>query len=435
MPASSRAERQVLWRRDADPRFDHAWPALAAERSVQVAVIGGGFTGLSAALKLAEGGVEVALLEADRPGVGASGRCAGFLVPNLARADPDALRATYGAAIGERLARRIGAAPAELSAAAERLGVGGAVRRCGWLQPVVGAAALAPARARFEQWRALDQPVEWLDAAAAERATALTGLAGAWLDRAGGVLQPVDYLNGLARGIGAAGGALYAGSPVTELRPTGCRWRLVTPRAALTAERVLVCTNGGGFPGLEALGRAVLPVTVTQVASRPLAAELRAGLAARPVSDTRRNIFTYRFDRAGRLITGGMSLAGARTGLRRFGAALLHRARRELRLPAAALSVDTVWQGRIAVTPDYLPRLYRPAPGLWAGVGCNGRGIAMTWVLGGMLAAAARGDDPLLPVSPLRPWPWRHAASLSLPCALLLGRLRDRLQASPPAGL
>src|SRR5579863_6639642 len=85
-------------------------PPLDGDRSVSVAIVGGGFTGLSAALHLAEQGVDVTVLEAHEPGWGASGRNGGQVNPGL-KPDPDRVESDFGEDLGGRMNAFAGAAP------------------------------------------------------------------------------------------------------------------------------------------------------------------------------------------------------------------------------------------------------------------------------------------------------------------------------------
>src|SRR5215472_14281698 len=98
--------RRTLWWHTAGAR--PAMETLTSDVTADVAIVGGGFTGLTAALHLAPRGVRVAVLEAEEIGAGASGLNAGFVVPNLAKADPDMVLARIGAERGRRLLDLVG---------------------------------------------------------------------------------------------------------------------------------------------------------------------------------------------------------------------------------------------------------------------------------------------------------------------------------------
>src|SRR5271170_3676531 len=108
-------------------------PKLDGDRSVSVAIVGAGFTGLSAALHLAERGVDVAVLEAHEPGWGASGRNGGQVNPGL-KHDPDAVERDFGVELGSRMNALAGGAPAFVFDLIERHAIQCDARRNGTLR-------------------------------------------------------------------------------------------------------------------------------------------------------------------------------------------------------------------------------------------------------------------------------------------------------------
>jgi glycine/D-amino acid oxidase-like deaminating enzyme len=250
------------------------------------------------------------------------------------------------------------------------------------------------------------------------------------LDDDGGTLHPLDYLRGLANGVQQRGGTVHEHTAALAVRPlAGGGWQVAVAEGTILAGAVLLCTNGFTHGAASHLGRSVVPLRVYQVATAPLDAETVARIAPdrRPVGDTRQNLFTYRLDRDNRLISGGMAAVplGAKA---RLGKAVVTRLASELNLPHTP-EVEVVWTGTAAMTPDFLPRLHVLGDGFFAGIGCNGRGIAMTAQLGQVLAKAALGADPAIlpvPVKPLRPLPFHQFTPLVVSAALVQARLADR---------
>ena len=433
----TRADPPTLWHQTAPPLAP--FPALSGSVEADLAVIGGGFSGLSTALHAARAGLSVRLIEADRIAWGASGRNAGFVVPNFAKLDPSDVRARLGEARGERLVRMAaGSADLVFDLIAHHQIACDPVR-AGWIQPSHSEGALTKARDRVAQWAAEGRPVEFLDAAQVEALTGVSGWRGGWIDRSGGTINPVGYARGLARAAVAAGARLHEASPATGLVHEGHAWRITTPNGTIHARRVVLATNAYAanaatlWPGLA---RSFFPLRVFQIATEPLdpadAARLLPGRQA--VSDSRRNLFTFRFDAGNRLITGGMHILSPGAGERV--------PRRILARMARALGLDPpprlafAWSGLAAVSPDFLPRVIELAPGLIAGFACNGRGIALTTAMGAELAAWAAGrpaDDLALPSVGLHPIPF-HGLSRLAPNALLpFSMARDRMES--PEGL
>lgn len=423
------------------PPHDTLWHATTAEGPrpgppvqdlrVDAAVIGAGFTGLSAALAFAEAGVSVAVLEAGEIGAGASGRNAGFVVPHFSRADPDTVRDRLAPDRAEALLSLIESGADHVFALAARLGLGDQAEQAGWLQPAHTAAAAAALQDRVAAWQARGRPVHWLPAGEVAARTGMTVYHGALSDESGGVVNPLALARGLADLALRAGARLHTATPVSAMRREAGEWVLRTDRGReIRADRVLVATNAGTGGAAARLGRTVLPLQVYQIATEPVDAATVARIASRrqPVSDTRTNIFTYRLDADDRLISGGMALipvaAEARMG-RRIAARLA----RELRLEAVP-RIAHVWRGTAAMTRDALPALVEHGPGVWGAIGCNGRGVAFTNVFGAALARwIAAGADPAqapLPVQAARPLRMRGPGRLAPSAVLLGGMWRDR---------
>ena len=417
---------RTLWWATAATRPLTAPPGPAA---VDVAVVGGGFTGLTAALHLARQGARVAVLEAASIGAGASGLNAGFVVPNFAKADPAAVIARLGAARGERLLAMVGGGADRVFATIREHAIACDAEQVGWMH-VAHAPAMAEMLARrAEAWQALGRPVALLDAAAARARTGLRHCAGALLDPSGGMLHPLNYAYGLARAVLAAGGAIHEACPVTGIDRSGAGWRLACGAHAVQAGQVLLCTNAFVHGAARPLGRSAVPLVVYQIATEPLdeATVRRISPLRNPMADTRANLMTYRLDRDNRLISGGMAMLPV-CAEARMARMIATRLRDELglaRTPAPAF----VWRGTAAMTTDFLPHLYQLGPGFLGGIGCNGRGIALTAMLGEAMAAAAGGARPDdLPIGLARPGgiPLRALAAAAPSLAIAQARWQDR---------
>ena len=423
-----------LWAATAPPA-PATQPLPAGEHRAELAVVGGGFTGLSAALHAAGRGADVCVLEAGDVGFGASGRNNGQVIPTLTRADPDILVQAFGPEQGEYLVALLRDSAQTLFDLARRHGMECEAVQNGWVQPAHRDSRLAISRSRVSQWQRRGAPVRLLDR---DEVSAMTGSrfwCGGWTNPTGGHINPLAFTRGLARAALAAGARVHTNSAVTGLQRDGDGWQLSTAQGTLRARRVLMATHG--YSGalvpcpVPVLPSTVVPVRSYQMATRPLPPELLATVLPGNVamSDTQADLHFARRDAQGRIVTGaGLALhTGFDSRLRqRVGARLLKLYPQLQAL--GGITFEHVWYGQFAATPDKLPRFYRFDDGLLGWVGCNGRGVAFGTALGAPLAdalldggAAARR----LPFESPRPIPGHAFAGVGTRVATLYYRWLD----------
>ncbi|MDI1345479.1 MAG: FAD-binding oxidoreductase [Pseudolabrys sp.] len=416
-----------LWEKTAPP--DPSDPPLVGEHKADVCVVGAGFTGLSAALHLAEAGISVIALDVECAGFGASGRNGGQVLPGF-KWYPDELVGRYGASRGERMAAFGAAAPALVYDLIARHGIACGLRNCGWLNAAVDDAALAVQTSRAEQLARRGAKVRVVDRAEARELLGTGRYCGAMLDERAGALNPLAYARGLATAAQRHGARVHRGSAATNLARINGRWRVATVGGAVSADTVLLCTNGytgGLWPGLA---QEFIPINSLQVATRPLPDKVRATILPRGhvVSDTQRILLYFRLDDEGRLIMGGRGSLGetSRDSLFRFVEDAACRLFPQIGRPEWQFR----WSGKVALTADHMPHVHELAPGLRSCGGYNGRGVAMASAMGRELTEWVRtgnAETMALPPSPLQPLPFHGMRRPVLEVITAYLRLRDRL--------
>ena len=392
-----------------------------------MAIVGAGYTGLSAALHLAERGRAVAVLEAHEPGWGAAGRNGGQVNPGL-KHEPDEVERDLGAEAGARLVRLAADAPGYLFGLIERFGIDCESERGGTLRAAYHESQLASLADSAEQWRRRGVELALADRS---RIHALTGpqrYVAALFDPRGGSVNPLGLARGLATAALRAGAQIYGMTRATVLERSGAGWLVKTAHGAVYADSVVIATDGysdGLWPGLRT---SIVPVFSAIAATDPLPATL-----ATAIMPTRAVVYEvgavtayYRRDAGGRLLMGGRGVQRAAPGFSDY----RHLVRYAERLWPDIRRVQWShwWNGQFALTPDFYPRLHAPAPGVFIALGYSGRGVALATSMGEVVAAAVDGtahSDLAVPVSPIRRIPLHAFWRLGVAGRIAYGRLRD----------
>src|SRR5258707_8149518 len=261
------ALRPILYADTAVPPV--AAPPLETDRTVSVAIIGGGFAGLSTALHLAGQGTDAIVLEAQEPGWGASGNNGGQLNPRP-KLDPDTIEATFGAELGRRMIAFAYDTPVFTLDLIRRHRIACEARQNGTLRAAYHEANAAAGENTPEKCIRRGMPVSVLDRTAAQQATGTDRYVRAMWDARGGDLQPLSYARGLARAPPPAGAAIHGQTPAISLRREAGRWRIETPRAVVRAEKVQIATNGFTDDLLPGLRRTIVPIFSSIAPTEPL---------------------------------------------------------------------------------------------------------------------------------------------------------------------
>jgi len=414
-----------------------AFPASAIDTSpvepgetVDLAVVGAGFLGLSTALLAARIGLSVRVVEADRIGAGASGLNGGLIIPGL-KHDPETLEARFGARGATIAAFGAGTADAVFSLIrSEAMDV--PHTRAGWIQVAHTEAAMRRAENRVAQWRAHGAAVEMLDSAGIARTTGAAGYLGGWIDRRAGTVDPLAFVRALARTVIASGARVAERTRVTELRRKGEGWRVETRGGVgFDAGKVVVATNAYSDGLLLGLSETIVPLNSFQIATARMPEDLDSAILpeGQAVSDSRRILLYYRRSPDGRFMLGGRGPMSGPRDAADF--AYLERAMLRLYPALQGIAIEHRWSGRVGVTPNHLPHIHEPEPGLIAAIGCQGRGIGLMTALGARLAIYAAGGDARdlpFPVTPVRPIPFPRFRRLGVAGAIALYRTLDRLE-------
>jgi glycine/D-amino acid oxidase-like deaminating enzyme len=379
-----------------DPPDDQL-PALTGEIRADVAIIGGGYTGMAAALRLAERGADVVLVEAEFCGRGASSRNAGHLTPTIA-GDPLILATAYRRRAAE-LIRVADSAVRFTEQLIERLGIECEYERTGNVSAALTTGQLRRSERVARFLRSVGGDVDFVSATDWGLPK---GFLGGILERDGGHLNPGKFARGLRAALQNAGVQIFEGCPVGSVERQNRGVMVRTPRGELRVDRALLATNAYANQLLAAPRRVVVPVWVTLAETDPI----NPGRLAATGWTSRSGIYTqhiiledYRPTARSSILVGTRMVQRLHTG---FGdrtpdarvVADLQRGFRD-RFPSLHdVAIRRTWGGLIAMTPSWLPVAGDAAPGISYLMGYNGHGLAQAPYLGTLMADRLAGDSP-----------------------------------------
>lgn len=373
--------------------------ALTEEVSADLVVVGGGYTGCAAALRAAELGASVCLVEAESFGYGGSGRNVGLANAGL-WLPPEDINARLGAQAGARLSEILGKAPDLVYGLIAQYGIACEPVRNGTLHCAHAPSGMDDLNRRAQQLQAIGAPVQLLDANEAQSRVGSEAVHGALFDPRAGTIQPLAYVCGLARAAIETGARLYDQSPVTNLRRIGGQWLIETVQGTVRARHMIMATNGYARTIQGYQTPDIVPVHYFQGATPPLPEKVTNSLLPNQEGcwDSALVMSSWRMDHAGRLIIGAMG------SLDHFGRSIhknwLQRKIGKLFPALAGIELESLWFGRIAMTQEYLPKILK-LEDAFVSFGYSGRGIGPGTVFGQRMAEALiKGDDAFLPLPP-----------------------------------
>jgi glycine/D-amino acid oxidase-like deaminating enzyme len=388
-----------LWK-DTAPAAPKLAP-LEGEHRTDVAIIGGGYTGLSAALHLAEAGTGVTLLEAHYVGFGGAGRNVGLVNAGLWLM-PDDVERLVGQAHGSQLVAVLGKSPDLVFGLIEKHDIPCEAVRKGTLHLAHSRGSLRGLEQREAQWQKRGAPVKLLSRKEAASRIGSDAFHGALFDERAGTVQPLAYTYGLATAARNTGASLFDQSPVIDCTRVPQGWRLKTPAGNVFATFVILATQGYADFAFKQKSAEIIPFNFFQFATPPLPAEIRRTIlpGGEGAWDTALILSSFRMDATGRLIVGSVGqVEGGGYGLHESWA---QRTLAGIFPQIGKTAFDYAWNGRIAMTCDHIPRFHIFDRDMVTVTSYNGRGIGPGTVFGKLLAQFAQGASPdtiPLPVS------------------------------------
>lgn len=390
-----------IWDKSAEENDYHS--SLQSDQNVDVAIVGGGFTGLSTALHCAEKGLTAQVLEAEQIGFGGSGRNCG-LVNAALWLPPQDVTQQLGPTYGPRFIKKFGSGPDYVFDLIQKHQIQCEATKTGTIRAAHSPSGYQELERRAAEWSRLGEPVDLLNR---EQVTDLIGtdaFYGGLLDHRAGTINPMGYCRGLARAALGAGAKISTGVRAQKLHKDGAKWKVETDQGVVTANAVVIGTNAYSDDLWPDLKRVFTMIHYFQLATKPLGPEADHILpGGQGLWDTGQIMFNFRRDTSNRLLIGSMGKI-----IGNVDKGLSHRwAKKQIARLFPALGpveFDDAWHGQIAMTSNHLPRVHVLDENLFTPIGYNGRGITTGTMFGQAMADLLTGMDPKdlpLPVTKL----------------------------------
>lgn len=379
----------------------------APEGTADVAVVGAGFTGLSAALALAKKGAKVVVLEADSVAGAASGRNGGMCNNGFAQ-DYGGMVEKFGLERANKLYRAFDAGVDKVEAIIAEEGIDCHFGRVGKLK-VAAKPEHYEKIIRSQELLARNVDPETRLVPRAELAAEIGSdrFYGGMLYEKSANMHMGMYGQGLAEAVVRRGGTVYENNPLIKMRRvSGASHELTTPHGTVRANQVLLATGTSAFGPLAWFRRRIVPVGAYLIATEPLPVELLDRLTPRRRNtvDTKNFVSYFRTTPDNRILFGGRARFSGRSdpaGDRKSGV-ILRRSMLEFFPELADVRIDYCWGGMVDMTSDRLPRAGE-REGLFYSMGYSGHGTHMATYMGAIMAEVLDGKADL---NPWRDFDW-----------------------------
>jgi glycine/D-amino acid oxidase-like deaminating enzyme len=424
--------KQVPYWLDTAPKGPD-YTATSLPDAVDVAVVGGGLTGLSASLHLAKAGASVALFEKDTLGFGASGRNGGMCTTGLTISYRMAV-ARYGVATAGRLFLAFNAAIDTVEKLVRDESIDCDFSRAGKLN-LAAKPAHYEGLARTHEALAtdLDYPTELAPGARLRDEVGSDYYHGGLVDPQAAGLHVGRFVRGLAGAADRLGVSLNEHAPVTELRKVrGQTHDVVTARGTVRADKVLIATNGYTGAALPWYRRRIVPVGSFIIVTEPLHEELVNELmpTRRMASDSKNLLYYFRITPDQRLLFGGrarFAISNQQSDLK--SGRILRKGMLEVFPQLARRRIEYTWGGQVGMTLDRIPHA-GVHDGVYYSMGYCGHGVQMATYMGRQMAEVMGGN---LDANPWREFPFRAVPGhfgppWFLPFAGAYYRVKDRVR-------
>jgi gamma-glutamylputrescine oxidase len=405
------------------------YPALDGDANADVVIIGGGFTGLSAAVHLAKAGVDVVLIDANRFGDGASGRNGGQLGTGQ-RGSLDDMEAAYGWTRAKALFDLAEEAKAHLLEFARVNSID--------IDFMPGQLSVAHKKRYVDDYRRYADYMRdkagyphmtFMEAAETSERLGSTHYHGGIRDTGTGHIHPLKLVVGTARVAAEAGAKLFENTRSTSISSSGGKIRVTTPTGTITAEKCLVAVNAYGGELEPVSASHIMPIGSFIGATVPLPADSPVLPGGEAVDDSRFVVRYFRKSRDNRLLFGGREIYAVKDPKDIH----IHIRRQIAEIYPALKDIEIThgWGGYVGITVPRKPFVREVMPGVISAGGYSGHGVMLSNFVGKLYAETVAGNrDRLKLFEELNIPPFPGGRRLRAPLlflALNWFALRDRI--------
>ena len=384
-----------LWASTAEPL--RAFPSLSGEVHADVVIIGAGYTGLSAAHHIAKSGLTPVVLEANRPGWGASGRNGGVITAKF-RQSFRGIDAVHGRTMATRMYEIAHESTEIVEELVSEFGITSArLTRSGQVKAAHNSTTLQAAvdEAEWMKREMGDAGVRILDSRQVRDETGSQAFVGGVLNPGSGGIHPLNYVHGLAEGLAQRGVAIFQESPALQLRRDNRLVVVETPRGEVWARQAIIATNTYSdlTDATARMQRTLVPFRSAIIVTDKLPPDLAGRLmpTGRTYTETKRMMRWFRMV-DDRVVFGGRGAFGKQDSDAAFGA--LRKAMIGIFPELADIPLAFKWSGLVGMTLDSVPHIGRLNDLTLFSMGYNGAGVAVSSLMGRYLAAYVRGEKP-----------------------------------------
>ena len=378
------------------------FPATPENQTADLLIIGGGFTGCSAALEAVKQGASVVLIECEKIGFGGSGRNVGLVNAGL-WLPPKKINSILGKKQGEALISSLGSAPDLVYSIIDENEIDCDPKRNGTLHCAHSEKGMEYLIERLKQGQEYGEPLALFDKSETQNRIGSSKFFGSLHDPRAGTIQPLAYCRGLARKAKELGAKIYEKSKVAHIKRQNGMWHANVKNVVIKSKYLLLAMNAYQDLGKEQNTGKFSTVYYSQFATRPLNSNEMSTILPNKEGcwDTATIMSSFRVDEAGRLIIGTM---GNSEGFgKKIHSNWANKKLRDLFPFLPELEFNYRWSGKIAMTKDHIPKIVNFKKNALSCFGYSGRGIAPGTLFGKACATALLSEDfSMLPIPVLK---------------------------------